>query len=293
VPADEDKRLAALRALGILDTPPEERFDRITRLAKRLFGVPIALISLVDAQRQWFKSCQGLGIRQTARDISFCGHAILGQGPLVVPDALLDERFADNPLVLEEPRIRFYAGQPLRAADGSRVGVLCLQDHRPRSPGEEDLQLLRDLAALAEDHLSLIETSQLQREIQGHQRAEQRLGMQYAVTRTLAASATLAEAAPQVLQAIRESVGWDVGWLWSLDRTTNVLRCVECSHRPAAEVAEFEARSRQSAFSRGIGLPGRVWSSGKPAWIPDVTRDANFPRAAVAVQVGLHGAFGF
>src|SRR5262249_52283889 len=139
----------------------------------------------------------------------------------------------------------------------------------------------------------LIETSQLQREIQGHQRAEQRLGMQYAVTRTLAASATLAEAAPQVLQAIRESVGWDVGLLWSLDRTTNVLRCVECSHRPAAEVAECEARSRQSAFSRGIGLPGRVWSSGNPAWIPDVTRDANFPRAAVAVQVGLDGAFGF
>jgi signal transduction histidine kinase/CheY-like chemotaxis protein len=160
LPANEEQRLAALRALGILDTPPEERFDRITRLARRLFGVPIALISFVDAERQWFKSCQGLGVAETPRDISFCGHAILTDGPLVIPDALLDDRFADNPLVLEEPRIRFYVGQPLATADGSYVGVLCLKDHRPRSLGAEDLQLLRDLAGLVEDHLHLIEREQ-------------------------------------------------------------------------------------------------------------------------------------
>src|SRR5260370_24095366 len=93
VPANEEQRLVALRALGILDTPPEERFDRITRLAQRLFGVPIALISFVDAERQWIKSCRGPYGKQIARDLSFCGHALLGQGPLVVPDTLLDERF--------------------------------------------------------------------------------------------------------------------------------------------------------------------------------------------------------
>src|SRR4029077_2723014 len=119
IPANEEQRLAALRALGILETPPEERFDRITRLAKRLFGVPIALISLVDADRQWFKSCQGLCVRQTARDRSFCGHALLSPKPMGIPDAPRDERFADNPLVRAEPGIRFYAGQPLKAADGS------------------------------------------------------------------------------------------------------------------------------------------------------------------------------
>jgi len=192
----------------------------------------------------------------------------------------------------KKPRIRFYAGQPLKA-DGSPVGVFCLMDYQPRSPSAEDLQLFQDLATLVEDHLSLIETRKLQREIQEHQRTERRLGMQYAVTRILAASATLDEAAPKMLQAVCESLEWDVGLIWNLDRTNQLLRCIECWHRPAVRVPEFEARSRQRTFSPGIGLPGRVWSSGKPAWIPDVTQDANFPRAAVAVQEGLHGAFAF
>jgi GAF domain-containing protein len=119
LPLDECERLDALRALGILDTEGEERFDRITRLAKRLFGVPIALISLVDQDRQWFKSRQGLDASETSREISFCGHAILKDSALVVSDTLNDERFHDNPLVTSEPSIRFYAGQPLRAPGGS------------------------------------------------------------------------------------------------------------------------------------------------------------------------------
>src|SRR5580698_4623597 len=109
---NEEQRLAALRALNILDTPPEERFDRITRLARKLFEVPIALITLVDADRQWFKSCQGLRVRATPRDISFCGHAILSEEGLVVPDTLLDERFADNPMVSGEPASAFTLASP-------------------------------------------------------------------------------------------------------------------------------------------------------------------------------------
>jgi GAF domain-containing protein len=124
VPADENTRLIALHALNLLDTPSEERFERITRIALRVFDVPIALISLVDADRQWFKSCQGLAFSETPRSISFCGHAILQDQVLVISDAWLDPRFRDNPLVTEDPHVRFYAGQPLTASDGSRVGPL-------------------------------------------------------------------------------------------------------------------------------------------------------------------------
>ncbi|UGA37405.1 GAF domain-containing protein [Chromobacterium haemolyticum] len=107
IPADEPQRLATLRALGVLDTAAEERFDRLTRMAKRLFRVPIALVSLVDENRQWLKSCVGMSTVETERDISFCGHAILGDDIFYIPDALADERFADNPLVTGAPHIRF------------------------------------------------------------------------------------------------------------------------------------------------------------------------------------------
>ena len=117
-PPDELDRVAELHNLHLLDTPPEERFDRLTRIAQRLFGVPIALVSLIDHDRQWFKSSQGLDARQTPRNISFCGHAILADGPLVVHDALLDPRFADNPLVTGPLAIRFYAGMPLLGPQG-------------------------------------------------------------------------------------------------------------------------------------------------------------------------------
>jgi phosphoribosyl 1,2-cyclic phosphodiesterase/DNA-binding response OmpR family regulator len=152
-PPDEDQRLAALRGLRLLDTEPDERFDRLTRLAAALFDVPIALVTLVDAERQWFKSAHGVAPRSTDREASFCAHAILGDDILVVPDTLQDARFADNPVVVGEPGVRFYAGCPLRLDDGSRVGTLCLVDRRPRTLEAEWLGRLRDLAVLAEREL--------------------------------------------------------------------------------------------------------------------------------------------
>ena len=143
--------------MAILDTPPEERFDRVTRMARRLFGVPIALISLVDENRQWFKSCFGLDVSETERRISFCGHAILLDGALVIEDALQDERFADNPLVTGEPHIRFYAGQPLRTMSGKAVGTLCIIDREPRTFGEEDVAMLSDLAAMVEREIMAVQ----------------------------------------------------------------------------------------------------------------------------------------
>ncbi|PSF05106.1 histidine kinase [Marinobacter fuscus] len=156
-PQEEQQRLSALDALKLLDTPPEERFDRITRLAARMFDVPIALVSLVDKDRQWFKSCYGLGARETGRDISFCGHAILGKKTFVVPDALADACFADNPLVTGEPHIRFYAGAPLQDRAGFRVGTLCIIDKRPRTLSPDDLDNLRDLADVLEREFQLQE----------------------------------------------------------------------------------------------------------------------------------------
>ena len=156
-PINEPQRLNTLRALNVLDSSPEERFDRLTRLAKRLFGVPIALVSLVDADRQWFKSCVGLDATETPRDVSFCGHAILEDDVLVVPDASADVRFHDNPLVTDAPNIRFYAGCPLTVVNGSKLGTLCLIDVNPREMSEEDLELLRDLGRMAEQELSAVQ----------------------------------------------------------------------------------------------------------------------------------------
>ncbi|PHV10114.1 sensor domain-containing diguanylate cyclase [Chitinimonas sp. BJB300] len=145
-PPNETARLLMLHSLQILDTIPEERFDRLTRMTKRFFDVPIAVISLVDANRQWFKSCFGLSASETPRDISFCGHAILRDDVFIIPDALEDPRFADNPLVTGEPNIRFYAGCPLRIANSINVGTLCIIDNKPRSFNANDGKLLCDLA---------------------------------------------------------------------------------------------------------------------------------------------------
>lgn len=149
IPADEQQRLEALRALLILDTPPEERFDRIVEFAAAEFDVPIALLSLIDEDRQWFKSKTGLGVCETPRDISFCGHAIHCNNVLVVPDARVDERFVDNPLVLGEPFIRFYAGAPLIMPGGQAIGTLCLIDTRVRRLDATDLSILSSLRDLA------------------------------------------------------------------------------------------------------------------------------------------------
>ncbi|MDH3441630.1 MAG: diguanylate cyclase [Gammaproteobacteria bacterium] len=150
-PANERQRLKTLRDLKLLDTPPEERFDRVTRLAKQVFSTEIALVSLVDADRQWFKSRQGLDAEETPRDISFCGHAILDDKIMVVNDATSDDRFCDNPLVCGDPSIRFYAGYPLAAPDGSRVGTLCIIDNKPRNISKDQLKSLRELGRMVEE----------------------------------------------------------------------------------------------------------------------------------------------
>ena len=160
IPENEPARLTSLRALNILDTEPEERFDRITRVAAALFNVPMATITLLDENRQWFKSCQGTAGREDPRDASFCAHVVYNREPMVVVDALSDERFADNPLVLGGPRIRFYAGYPVTLDDGNCIGTLCLLDTRPHTFEESDLRQLRDLALIVTEQFQALKVEQ-------------------------------------------------------------------------------------------------------------------------------------
>lgn len=146
LPENEVARVEALRQFEILDTDAEEAFDDLTRLAAFICGVPIAVISLIDSDRQWFKSRVGLSAEETSRDVSFCSHAILQPGPLVVRDALDDARFRDNPLVTSNPYIRFYAGSPLTTVEGFNIGTLCVIDRTPRDLNQEQLAALRMLS---------------------------------------------------------------------------------------------------------------------------------------------------
>ncbi|MFB5603121.1 MAG: sensor histidine kinase [Candidatus Nitrosomaritimum aestuariumsis] len=174
LPVNEKERIKSLHSLNILDTTPEEKFDRITKIAQIIFDVPIALISLVDVNRQWFKSCVGLSERETSRSVSFCSHAILSDDIFVIEDATKDERFADSPLVTGRPYVRFYAGKPIRAPDGMILGTLCVKDKVPRKFSRADRSVLTDLAKWVESEMNAIAlTDQLKQNNQKLMMAEQ------------------------------------------------------------------------------------------------------------------------
>jgi len=157
IPSSEKTRLETLVTLNILDTFAEERFDRLTRIAKHTFNVSSAVVSLVDHDRQWFKSTAGIDACETPREVSFCGHAINGSDVLYVRDTHEDERFSDNPLVTGEPQIRFYAGHPIKAINGEILGTLCIFDDKPREFSQQDAALLKDLAAVVEREISIVD----------------------------------------------------------------------------------------------------------------------------------------
>src|SRR4051794_14644444 len=154
-PDNETDRLAALYALDILDSAPEQDFDDIVGLASTVCGTPMSLVTLVDTDRQWFKARVGTDLSETSRDLSFCAHAILGRDLLVVPDATKDARFADNPSVDMDGGIRFYAGAPLVTTDGYALGTLCVMDKSPRSLDVEQRQALRALARQVTSQMEL------------------------------------------------------------------------------------------------------------------------------------------
>ncbi|MGL6054334.1 MAG: GAF domain-containing protein, partial [Vibrio metschnikovii] len=195
LPEEESERQKTLDKTGLLNSGSEARFDRITRLAQQIFSVPIALISLVDRDRQWFKSRQGLDAQQTPREISFCGHAILNSEVFVIENALVDQRFCDNPLVMGAPDIRFYAGAPLHSTKGYRIGTLCLIDSQPRSFSSKQRSMLKDLAATIE---ALIQAEELSNERLGKLTA-QLPGVVYQFQRFASGKITFPFSSPQIL----------------------------------------------------------------------------------------------
>jgi PAS domain S-box-containing protein len=426
VPTNEAARLEALRRYQVLDTPPEQEFDDLCLLAAHICGTPFAMISLIDQERQWFKSKVGSDVTETPREIAFCAHAILQSDVLVVENAQTDKRFSDNPLVTSDPNLRFYAGTPLITPDGFPIGTICVSDQKPRHLAPEQLEALHALGravitqlelrrnlieltrtTLARQRLeqtvreserrlfqfleavpvgifivdstgspyyanqtskrilgkgiapgatpgemveiykvfvagtdkeypvrrtpltravsgetSMIDDMEIHRDgkiipiqawgapiydengkiayaiaafmdVTSHRWAEKRLYAQYAATKVLSESATLAEAIPKILQAICESVGWQVAGYYQVDKEANVLRCIDMWHVPELDITEFETLTRKLPFPPGFGLGGRVWSSCKPAWIPNVVEDHNFPRTPAALKNGLHAGIGF
>lgn len=172
IPKNEEVRLESVYKLGVLETEPEERFDRITRLALNLFKVPMSTISIIDSSREWFKSCQGLRAREGERAISFCGHAMLASDILIIPDTKKDSRFRNNPMVVRKPYVRFYAGVPLKAADGQRIGTFCIKDRRPRRLNKENQKILKYLASWVEIELNAYELGQA---IDARRKAEEKV----------------------------------------------------------------------------------------------------------------------
>src|SRR3984885_12152732 len=409
LPENETARLEALQRYAILDTFPEQEFDDLSRLAAMICGTPIALVSLVDADRQWFKAKVGIDDAETPRDVAFCGYAILQKDVMVVPDALEDARFRGNPLVIDRPNVRFYAGAPLITQDGHALGTLCVLDHVPRELTSEQKQALKALSRLvvaqielrrsvsdqsqairerrrAEAELDQLFTLSLDmlciagfdgyfkrinpawegtlgipkeellsrpyvdfvhpddreatinearkmdqgeltisfenryrsadgtylwllwnatpnkslklifavaRDITQRKHTERRLATGYAVTNLLADAESLEAAAPEVLKAICEGLGWEVGAIWSVDDNGEALHCLDVWHLPHLKFPEFVRATREMQMARGVGLPGRVWATGQSAWLPNVPEDQNFPRAPLAKAENLHAAFCF
>jgi signal transduction histidine kinase/CheY-like chemotaxis protein len=291
-PDQEVARLATLCEYEILDTPHEGVFDGLAQLAAQLCGTPIALLSFLDAHRQWFKAKVGVEPTEMPRRKAMCSHTISQQDVLVVVDASGEERFIASPQGSDAPPIRFYAGVPLIDSDGYALGTLCVMDYVPQSLTTQQQDGLKMLAKQAVAHL------EQERQIRTLEKTSYPgfhqipLYLQHAVTRVLAESSTLDEATPRLLQTICETAGWDFGELWVMNSTTHVMQCVANWSKISGQFQEFEESCQNWVFAAGMGLPGRVWTNSEPVWIDDVVYEKQFLRSHIAERVGLHSAMG-
>ena len=294
-PEQEAARLTTLYGYSILDTASEPAFDGLAQLAAQLCGAPIALLSLIDVDRQVFKARVGIDTTEMPRRKAMCNHTLTQSDVVVVIDASGDERFIAHPLGNTAPPIRFYAGKALIDSDGYAIGTLCVMDYVPQSLDSQQKEALRSLCDQA---MTLLEQRRKIRDLEQSAAQTRSPGMQlqiqlqHLVTRVLAESTTLDEATPRLLQTICEHANWDFGELWIADRGASVIRCTAHWSRLAGQFTEFESSSQSWVFAPGYGLPGRVWSSGEPLWMSDVVYDKLFLRSHIAAKVGLHAAMG-
>ncbi|MFO0957686.1 MAG: PAS domain S-box protein [Isosphaeraceae bacterium] len=284
-------RLAALRASGLLDSPPEASFDRLTRLATRFLRVPVAIISLVDAGRQFFKSSVGLpepwaSRRQTPLTHSFCQLVVACGDPLIVRDARSDPRVRENDAI-RDLGVVAYLGIPLRTSDGHVLGAFAVIAGEPRDWTGDDVQILADLTESAISEITL------RAEAVKLRRAQEQHAVQHGTVTALAESETLPEAIGRVLRVIGEGLDLDVGEFWAVDDESGWLRRDPVDWRSGRVGPDFSRAVEGLALPKGLGLPGRIWQTGGPIWVEeDDTGRMPDPTSPLA-QHGLRAAFGF
>jgi PAS domain S-box-containing protein len=281
-PSYESRRQEALHRYRILDTPPEESFDRITRLAAHLFDVPVALVSLVDKERQWHKSCYGFDAREVEREVSFCAHNLLGDEVMIVEDATQDARFADNPVVTAEPNIRFYAGAPLRTPDGYTLGSLCIIDVVPRSFEERERAQLRDLAAVVTDEL------ELRREVHSRKKVETIQSGQNQILEQMIGRAPLSEVLDATVRFVERMIPDARAAVMLLDRETRALRASAAPHLPPS----FLDAADGTAIGPDVGTCGRAAFEGDEVLTHDILDDPHWEGAhEIAREHGLRACW--
>ncbi len=288
VPDDDAWRLERLRRYAILDTLPEEAFDDLVHLAARACDAPLCAISFIDRDRQWLKA--SLGVPQSLpRAQAFCAYSIHDDATLVVQDA----RFADNPLVTGDAALRFYAGAPLVAEDGARLGTLCVLDTSPRVLTEAQRVMLEILARQVVAQLELRRrNAELAAALAERDAAERRLAMLHVLNEAVASALDVGDALYRVVKHVCTFLGWDAGGAWILEPGTSRLVQAGAYHVVDQTLEPFARASGSLVLQSGTGLPGRVLAEGVPVWMEEVAAVDRLPRAGVAAAVGLHSGVG-
>ncbi len=289
IPYDESNRLKALEKYNILDSAANKIFYDLTELAAAVCKVPIAMITLIDKDREWYYAKIGIDDVEAARDIAFCAHTILQKDTLIVPDALEDKRFFDNPFVTDDPPLRFYAAAPLITPEGYAIGTLCVIDNVPKEIDEEQINLLEKISGSIVDQLEFEHKFNgfLSREIQTEELFKK-------ISAAANQATSIEEAVKTCIDKICAYTGWPVGHAYLLNEETNMLESMKIWHlADSHRYAAFQEVSESYQFKYGEGLPGRVLKSGQPAWIVDVTKDDNFPRAKLVQNIGIRAGLAF